>query len=394
MKMGSFVIYSFLCIFFAYTSTALAKCGEGSKSGYEKILTRAVKSGIPGVQYYYQKDSCIIHLAKGSANLSANTELRKQDRFVIGSITKMFVGVSSVKLAQAGVFSLDDNLPRWLPVEITSRIPDSHKITIRHLLSHTSGIFDYLNDSPAFVNDWVADLSRKRTELDALSYVAGNPLFFEPGTVFRYSNTNYLLMGLIIKAATHQHFTRVIHDQILEPLALRDTFHLAEPKETQLSYVHGYREIDGLLYDIHDVLPNIAFADGSMVSTARDLAKFIQSIFTDRNFMSTESLATLLSSPLGNNAYGLGIGIDNAGYEKNTEYGHTGAEAGYEASLRYIPATNETMVTQANGNGGALDLFDQTYILELIRERIQSQRSVGLAQGLPNPPKPPILIKK
>lgn len=359
-----------------FTGVAIADCPDDSKSAYKKILKRAVKSGLPATLYYYQNSQCKLQLAKGYSNLATKTKLQKQDRFITGSISKIFIGVISVKLAETGTFSLDDNIKLWLPPEISNHIPNIDKITIRNLLSHTSGIVNY-TEIPAVLQDFLTDPYTKRSELDVFSYVADLPLLFEPGTAFSYSNTNYVLMGVIINSATNKHFTQVIREQIIQPLALNNTFHLAESSDNYLDYSHGYMEFSKVLLDTHDMLPNFAFADGSIVSTSKDLSVFIQAIFTNQNFISPTLLATLLSSPVSTSRYGLGMNIYYENYTLG--YGHRGAEPGYRAFLSYIPANNETIVSFVNASNSALTLFANTYNNELKRERIRHQRSVTLA---------------
>ncbi len=379
MKKNNQYLYKFIVLIsiLVFSSEAFSLCTVENNSNYEEILKRAVKSGITGTTFYYQKDLCVIHLAAGYSDLKTKKEMKKNDRFLIGSITKLFIGVTSVKLADSGIFNLDDNLDQWLPIDITDHIPHSNLITIRHLLSHTSGLFDYLNDSPAFIQILLSNPTINRTELEAFAFAADKPLHFTPGTEYRYSNTNYLLMGLIINAATNEHYTQLIRELILTPLELNNTFHLSEPQGSYLPYTRGYEESNGILYDTHDLVQNMAFADGGMVSTTSDLRIFIQSIFNDKQFMNSNLLETLLNSPITNSEYGLGIFMDK---EDKIYFGHNGQHLGYLASLKYYPDSNETIVILENTNiPTSFNLFTNTYHLELIRERIQSQQSLILS---------------
>lgn len=369
--------YIFLGTCFTLLNPVYADCTPDSESNYEQILKRATNNALPGAGFYYKKGNCIINLAKGHSNLRQNIELKNTDRFVIGSITKMFTAVTSVKLAKSGVFNLDDVIDKWLPTTITSRIPNSGKITIRHLLSHSSGIFDYINDGTEFTYYIFSNPGKLLTELDALKYVYDKPSFFKPGTEFKYSNTNYLLMGLIINHATNKPFATNIRELILEPLSLNDTFHLSQPGK-YLDYAHGYYfEEDGVLHDGHELVKNWAFADGAMVSSMQDLATFIQSIFKNKSFMSNELLDTLLSSPVANSSYGLGITHRQEG--SIIRYGHGGYEYGYQTSLSYSPANNETRVDFVTGSDGVMDTFSQAYSFELARAIIQTNWHYTLA---------------
>jgi len=375
-------------LIFIPTGQIFAECSEMNKFNLEKIVTRATNNALPAAGLYYQKDDCVIQITKGYSNLKKKSEIKNNPRFDIGSITKTFIAVSSIKLAKAGVFDLDDTLIKWLPTEITDHIPSSNIITIRNLLSHTSGIDDYLHIG--FPEIYLANPLRTWTELEVLRFVFDKPLLFETGSGFEYSNTNYLLMGLIINAATNKHFSTVIRELIIEPLGLKNTFHMSE-KNNYLEYVHGYFDVGaGILQDGHNMAKITPFAEGEMVSSLKDLAIFIQAIFTDKTFMDDASLKTLLSSPVKNveSYYGLGIGIGSSiglgqidtgiGIGTNKiSYGHGGSEYGYETYFQYTPATNETMVIFATGGEGVMATFGNAYAAELKREFTKSQWSAN-----------------
>lgn len=359
------------------TSLVFADCNDINKSNFEKIVKRATKNALPAAGLYYQKKDCIINLVEGYSNLATKTEIQKNARFDIGSITKTFVAVTSVKLAQAGVFSLDDNLQQWLPAEITDRIPDSNVITIRQLLSHTSGIVDFLED------EFILTMQQPWNELDVLKYVFDQPLLFVPGTQYNYSNSNYVLMGLIITAATNKPFATSIRELIIEPLGLNDTFHISEP-DHYLDYVHGYGAIPRVkeLLDTHELMKITPFADGQMISSLRDLAVFIQAIFTNKQFMDDALLEILLTSPVVDSSYKLGI-VTTIKNDK-VIYFHGGFEPGYLSFIRYSTSTDETIgyfitgnslshETSANIGENDMTIFDEAYIYELERAFLTMQ---------------------
>ncbi|MFV1984014.1 MAG: serine hydrolase domain-containing protein [Thiohalomonadales bacterium] len=381
----------FIILVFLPLDLVLAECVGVNKSKIEKVVTRATNNALPAAGIYYQKKDCVIKITKGYSNLKTKVKINKNPRFDIGSITKTFVAVSSIKLARAGVFNLDDTLVKWLPAEITDHIPNSNIITIRNLLSHTSGIDDYLHI--AFSEIYLSSTHQIWTELEVLKFVFDKPLLFETGTGFEYSNTNYLLMGLIINAATNKHFSTVIRELIIEPLGLKNTFHMSE-KNNYLDYVHGYFDRGlGVLQDGHDMAKITPFAESAMISSLQDLAVFIQAIFTDKTFMDDASLTTLLSSPVNSvdSFYGLGIGIGaslglgqiDTGIDIRSDkvaYGHGGSEYGYETYFQYRPGTKETTVIFATGGDGVMAIFGKAYTAELKREFVKSQWPLSILQ--------------
>ncbi|MFV1985400.1 MAG: serine hydrolase domain-containing protein [Thiohalomonadales bacterium] len=333
---------SFMLMILISSGNVFSDCNEKNQSNFKKIVQRATNNALPAAGLYYQKNNCIIQLAEGYSNLATKIKIQNNARFDIGSITKTFVAVTSVKLAKAGAFSLDDTLQQWLPTEITDHIPESNVITIRQLLSHTSGIADFLED------EFILDSGQPWTELDVLRYVFDLPLLSEPGTQYYYSNTNYVLMGLIINEATNKPFATNIRELIIEPLGLNDTFHLSE-KNHYLEYVHGYGALEGVveLLDTHDIVKTTPFADGQMISSLHDLAIFIQAIFTNKTFMDDALLETLLTSPVVDSHYKLGI--VTALINDKAFYSHGGFEPGYSTQLRYSPITKETIVFFVTG---------------------------------------------
>lgn len=368
-----YLVSYFIYIVFILVPIGLvsADCNEEVKLVFEKILHRGAKNALPAVGLYYKNNDCVIQLAEGFSNLYAKTKIQKNDRFNVGRIAKMFVSVTSVKLAKLGVFSLDDNLQQWLPAKITDHIPKSNIITIRHLLSNTSGIVNYSEDK------YFLDLVQPWTELDALQLVFDMPLLNEPGTEYEYSDTNYVLMGLIINQATTKPFATNIRELILEPLGLYDTFHLSE-KNQYLEYVHGYGAQDGIakLLDTHDIIKTTPFADGQMISSLSDLVNFIHAIFTNKTFMDDALLAILLSSPVVESHYKLGIEADYI--NGNVVFGHGGFEPGYETQLRYSPTNKETIVFFKTGTSlrnkhynsvgeDDMTIYSNTYEYELQR---------------------------
>jgi CubicO group peptidase (beta-lactamase class C family) len=141
-----------------------------------------------------------------------------QMRFGIGSNTKLFIAVTMVRLQEEGLLTLDDHLYQWLP---SFPFVDS-STTIRQLLTHQSGIWDYWNDAPSIFDSIWADTSRFWTTEEIISSI--HAPHFAPGNGYRYSNTNYVLAGMIIEAATGQTWVQKLHDIIFDPLNLDSTF--------------------------------------------------------------------------------------------------------------------------------------------------------------------------
>ena len=248
-------------------------------------------------------------------------------QFRIASLTKTFVAVAVMRLKEEGTLSLDDTVAKYLG-EI---VPQAEKITIRQLLGHKSGLPNY-TDHPDFFNDLNADPARYRSPAELLKYVRDlQPL--SPGKEYRYSNANYLLLGMILEKVTGKPYDKVIRDQILIPLNLVHTY---IPNNTYLihDYSHGYRhnfKKNGRWVDYTQFVHSSWLgAAGAMTSNADDLLTFMEYLF-DGRLISQADLEEMMSfTQEGDPNREAGLGLDR--YKKAV--GMSGDFVyGYEAAM-------------------------------------------------------------
>jgi CubicO group peptidase (beta-lactamase class C family) len=247
-------------------------------------------------------------------------------RFGIGSNTKLFVAVAILKLQEEGVLTLDDHLYKWLtPIKNV----DS-STTIRQLLNHQSGIFDFMNDRiTEFHKSIWADTSKFWSTQEILATI-GKP-HFAPGNGYQYSNTNYLLAAMVIEAATGKTWVQKLHDLIFDPLNLDSTFVGAfEPRHGPVAA--NWDNISGKLITNSPMtsLHSMGGAAGGMLSTASEMVQWYNGLFSG-SVISKTSLGMLLSFDP-SSLYGLGI-IDNEKYTH--DYYHSGSLLGYQSMITY-----------------------------------------------------------
>jgi D-alanyl-D-alanine carboxypeptidase len=266
------------------------------------IARELVKEGAPGAIVYVRTPTRTRAGVAGYADRSAHVSMRASDRYRIASVTKAFVSVLVLQLEAAGKLDIDDPVEKYLP----GVVPNGGAIPLRELMNHTSGLFNYTDDA-AFVNDPIGGFSRAWTPAQLLALAFAHPPNFRPGTDWSYSNTNYIVLGLVVEAVTAEPLGQVLQEKIFTPLNLTST---SFPSTIELApdFVHGYIKVEGTpLIDITPGLnPSWGWAAGAIVSTAKDVTTFYRALFT-RKFLPPAQLNELETSSTTSRGYGLGV---------------------------------------------------------------------------------------
>ena len=266
----------------------------------------------------------------------------------------MFTAAVIIQLAEDGVLTLDDPLALWLP-EVADQLPYGDQITLRHLLTHTSGLFNVVEHEAYFADlftEMVVDEEAGTVTLPCVErdphgtlarYVYGKEAQFEPGAQWRYSNTNYTLLGMIIEAAAEMPLAEAYGTHIYEPLGMTSTF-LDCYEEPLIDVVHSYTESGGAMTDVTELHESVGWSAGGLVSTAPDLITFARGLFGGELFDDPESLAAMTTAAPGS-TYGLGVMLQG-------EYvGHAGYIAGFRSALNYAPELDTVVVMLYNHDG-------------------------------------------
>src|SRR5829696_216314 len=295
-------------------------------------LDAIVESGVPGVIALTRVGTHMRGVASGLANPRSREPMRPSDRFRIGSITKTFVATVVLQLVAEGRLDLDDSVARWLP----NLLRNGNRITIRQLLSHRSGLFDYTDDRHVFQPYW----SQPRfvwTPQRLIALAASHPLVFTPpGAHFAYSSTNYLVLGLIVERVTGTALARQLRERIFRPLGLHDTSFVPGAWPA-LGEAHGFRapSHDGVVSagatvtDTASYSASWAWAAGGIVSSADDLARFFAALLGGRVLRSGLLRAMETTPPPGR--YGLGLAVFQT--RCGRAWGHTGNALGYVSAV-------------------------------------------------------------
>jgi D-alanyl-D-alanine carboxypeptidase len=271
--------------------------------------------------------------------------MRSSYRFRIASVTKTFVATVVLELVGEGRLGLDDPVERWLP----RLVPGGDAITIRELLNHTSGLFDYTHDD-AFDRTLGADPGRTWSPRELVAIAASHPRSFPPGTRWEYSNTNYVLLGLVVEAVAATSLEQQLRERLFGPLALRATSFPADA-ETGGSFVHGYvgpatlPVPRGTLVDITSRLgPSWLWAAGGMVSNGDDVTRFFAALLGGRLLRPDLLLAMRTLAPLSN----YGLGLWRFGTPCGFAYGHVGDFLGWRTAVYARPNGRRVAAVMVN----------------------------------------------
>jgi len=341
------------------TATTLSRPASGPLSApaaLQAALDRLVADGVPGVIAFGRQGSRVHRVTSGVRELRTGAPIRAGDRFRIGSITKSFVSTVLLQLVGEHRLRLDDTVERWLP----GTVPNGTSITVRQLLNHTSGLYDYSKDARLIEPYW-HDRGYYWAPRDLIDLADSHPPLFPPGASWSYSNTNYVLLGLIIQAVTGHRASDEVERRVIKPLQLRDTsFPLRDPRIAG-PHTHGYLTnlppdsgVPGGVLDTTTLSPSIFWTAGGMVSTATDLARFHQALFTGRLLRPAQQRE--LKSLVPGTGYGMGVARWDT--PCGTAWGHNGSFPGYYSVSLTSPDGSRQAVIALNTDR---ILSDQAY---------------------------------
>jgi D-alanyl-D-alanine carboxypeptidase len=296
--------------------------------------------------------------ASGTADIETEAPVTPETAFAVGSVTKTFVAALVLDLVEDDVLLLDDSLARWLP-----GFPRAQRITIRQLLNHTTGVFN-MTDNRAFIEAQIEHPRKLWSPARTLTYV-GEPLF-SPGSDWAYSNTNYILLGLVIERATGSTVARELRRRLLAPAGVDAVFMQAEER-VRAPVARGYDDVDldGAPDDLSDgtrTIPNTALASaawtaGGIAATPEAVARFGDALFGGR-LLSRDSLRQMtdFDEELGKGrggGLGYGFGLSRFEIPGHEVFGHGGGIPGYRSALWHV--RDQGITIAFSWNDGSLD---------------------------------------
>ena len=299
-------------------------------------------------------------LAVGVSDRETRTPMKPNDRMLAGSVGKTFAAATALQLIKEGKIGLDDKIEKYLGREPWfSRLPNAKDITVRQLMNHSSGLVRY-EFKEQFKKDLTANPEKTWRPAELVAYLLDEKAPFEAGKGWDYSDTNYIVLGMIIEKVTGRKFYDEVNRRLLRPLKLTDTIPQGGPRLKGV--VQGYAGPNNPFGGTDAMIVNGKFAinpqfewtGGGYASTAQDLARWAKMIYEGKAF-SPELLPQVLdgvSAPrLGpETKYGLGVIIRKT--TLGTSYGHSGFFPGYLTDMMYFPEHKIAIAVQVNTSVG------------------------------------------
>jgi D-alanyl-D-alanine carboxypeptidase len=285
----------------------------------------------------------VLRKGYGMADLKKGVKVTPDMIFRIASITKQFTAVAVLQLVQAGKVSLTDPITKYVPDFDTQ----GKTITIENLLTHTSGLFNV-----TALDDFIPQTTRDRKPIEVANLIAGKPLEFEPGSRFKYSNTNYILLGMLIEKVTGRTYAENLSSSITKPLGLADTRY-SRDDALMPRHARGYdRESSGQWAPMKPMSMTQPFAAGALESTIDDLAKWTQALADGKavDAKLLERAWTPYTPTESSSDYGYGWFIRSESGER--WIGHNGGINGFQSAAVWIPEKKVFVAILRNGMGG------------------------------------------
>jgi len=298
------------------------------------------------------KDGKMIHartIGYGRVEGTGKDRLTAASRFRIGSITKMFTAAMVLQLVDEGKLKLTDTLDTFFP-----QVPNARAITVAHLLAHRSGVPNVRRDRPN-AN------TLPMTHDERLALIVKAKPDFEPGTKFRYSNSGYQLLGLILEEVTGKPYGELLRDRITSKVGLKDTYLATGAIDVKKHEALTYMRLGADWKPVPETYPTALFSAGGIVSTPADLAAFARALF-DGKVVSKEGLDRMKTIRDGDE---MGMGMERYKFAGKTFYGHAGGGDNYGAWLAYLPeeklavayASNAKVYSVENIVRGVVDIY-------------------------------------
>ena len=337
MKTRNFLkstVLSIICAFFFTTNQA-----QSLESKIDNLLKNQFKSNETGVSALVAKDGGILYRkAFGKANLELDVNMTPENVFQVGSITKQFTSVSILMLLEEGKLSLEDEITKFIPDYPTN----GKKITVHHLLTHTSGIKSYTS-----MQSFGKVMTIDESPLKFIDFFKNEPLDFDPGEKYLYNNSGYFILGYIVEKVSGMSYPKFIQERIFDKIDMKNSYYGSHSKLIK-NRASGYQK-RGEFSNAQYISLTLPYAAGSIMSTVDDMLKWQTAITTDV-FVKEATIDKAFTNYTLNNGdkinYGYGWSLNEINDLPTIEHG--GAIPGYLSMGVFVPSKNVYVIVFSN----------------------------------------------
>ena len=328
MRKAIYLNYLLVLITLLSLNSQSISYAQNLESNIDSLLQERYQDNAPGATFLIARNGNVIYnKAFGLSNLELNVQMEKDNVFEIGSMTKQFTAVSILMLMEKGKLNLEDDITKF----ISDYPTNGNKITIHHLLTHTSGIKNFTS-----IKGLNAISKQDLTPLDLIDFFKNEPIDFIPGEKFKYNNSGYVVLGYIIEKITGNSYAEFVEEQIFKELEMTGSQY-ASHKEIVKNRASGYHNRDGYINN-REVSFTLPYSSGSLMSTVHDMYKWQEAI-KNNLLISKETTEKAFTNYTSNNGehinYGYGWHIKTINGIPSREHG--GSIFGFKSMGVYLP---------------------------------------------------------
>ena len=343
---------------------------------FKNLIGKYHRKGLPGISLLIKNPNGTWCGSVGKSDLEKNMPFRVDQVSKIASISKLIIGTTVFKMMEdsirtgIGHSALHKKITTWLPSDLTNKIANGNLVTLGQLMNHESGIPDIIEQN-SFYLQALNEPTKKWTLHDLVAPIFHLPALFNPGDTAIYSNTNIILISMIIESISHRKHSEVIREYVFNPLGMNNTWYFPHEKLPG-NVAQGYYD----LYNNNSLVNVSNIATGGMFSNIFDLYKYLDALILKQTFLSPASyklMCTWGSKTDPPNIYGYGIMKKYIERGENAGIGHSGRDLGYTANMFYFPNKNVSHIFLINyGSDG------DSRLREVFREFLQELMDITL----------------
>ena len=325
---------------------------------YQSIINQYTAKGLPGISLLVRDRTGYYIGSSGTADIANNTPMQPCHIQHFAGVTQMMTAVAIFRLQEKGQLSVDDLVSDYIPASTLKKIENGDlPIRIRNLMNHTAGLYDLFSNRKFDLN-LINNPAAEKNANELLKFIYNEPVQFTFGQsdTVGFSNTNYLLLGMIIESVTGMPVSKVITDEIIVPLGMDETYSFPYKKPPSTRLAKGYYDLYGN-NTLHNLGAwNTGFGNGynGVFSSIWDMHTFIEALFISKTLLQQASLDQMLQfGPSEENGRQIGLGcfrdfMNSDEPETGFSWGYCGNDLAATAEIHYFPETGTTLVVAVN----------------------------------------------